>query len=180
MCVATSGPGATNLVTGIANAYLDSVPMVAITGQVPSAVIGTDAFQEVDTVGITLPVVKHSGHVMDPNELIPVMAEAFHLAQSGRPGPVLVDIPKDVLNAEAPACVPPNFEDQSHTDIDDASVARALDLLHTAKKPLIYAGGGIVLADAVDSFRSLQKKTQCPTVTTLKALGTLPGTHPFS
>ena len=109
VCVATSGPGATNLVTGIANAYLDSVPMVAITGQVPSAVIGTDAFQEVDTVGITLPVVKHSYRVMDPNELIPVMAEAFHLAQSGRPGPVLVDIPKDVLNAEAHPCVPPHF-----------------------------------------------------------------------
>ena len=179
VCVATSGPGATNLVTGIANAYLDSVPMVAITGQVPSAVIGTDAFQEVDTVGITLPVVKHSYRVMNPDDIVPVMAEAFYLAQSGRPGPVLVDIPKDVLNTETHPCVPPTFADDEYRKIDDASIARALDLLHTAKRPLIYAGGGIVLADAVTQFRNFVEKTQCPTVTTLKAIGTLPGTHPL-
>ena len=180
VCVATSGPGATNLVTGIANAYLDSVPMVAITGQVPSAVIGTDAFQEVDTVGITLPIVKHSYRVMDPNELIPVMAEAFHLARSGRPGPVLVDIPKDVLNAEAQSFAPSQKTvAPARAEMDPHSVGKALDLLHSAKRPLIYAGGGIVLAEAVDAFRRFVNLTGCPTVTTLKALGTLPGDHPL-
>ena len=149
--------------------------MVAITGQVPSAVIGTDAFQEVDTVGITLPVVKHSYRVMDPNQLIPVMAEAFHLASSGRPGPVLVDIPKDVLNAPAQAFVPEDFTPSEPAEVEAASVSRALDLLHSAARPLVYAGGGIVLAGAVEQFREFVYKTQCPTVTTLKALGTLPG-----
>ena len=175
VCVATSGPGATNLVTGIFNAYLDSVPMVAITGQVATGSIGTDAFQEVDIYGITLPIVKHSFLPRTPGELPQVMHEAFRIARSGRPGPVPVDLPKDVQNGvadlellpkEAPGVRPPAPSPES--------IEKALELMRAAKKPLVYAGGGVGMADAIEEFRGFVKATQLPVIHTLKGLGGLP------
>ena len=177
VCIATSGPGATNLVTGLANAFMDSVPLVAITGQVPTSLLGTDAFQEVDIFGITLPVVKHSFLVRCVEELAEVVHEAFRLARSGRPGPVLIDLPKDVANApcdlglsELPPC---DVTAPAPTDLLD----EARTLLASAKRPILYAGGGIVLGRAVDAFRCFVEKTRIPVTTTLKGLGVLPTDH---
>ena len=179
VCVATSGPGASNLVTGIADAMLDSVPMVCITGQVSTALMGTDAFQELDVYGLTLPIVKHSFLPRDVSELPNIMREAFRIARSGRPGPVLIDLPKDVqlgkadhltLLPPAPAETPeaaPEFE-----------LARALDLLNKSTKPVIYGGGGIGMGNAVESFRAFVEATRAPVVLTLKGLGALPTKHP--
>lgn len=178
VCLATSGPGATNLVTGIANAFLDSVPIVAITGQVPTALMGTDAFQEVDIFGMTLSVVKHSFVVRRRDDLPAVLGEAFRLARSGRPGPVLVDLPKDVASAESavdrfqaasePAPVPvPSPE----------SLGAARRLMAAAERPIVYAGGGIVLGSAVESLRRFVEATRLPVVTTLKGIGVLPSDH---
>ncbi|AXS84839.1 acetolactate synthase 2 catalytic subunit [Marinobacter sp. Arc7-DN-1] len=173
VCIATSGPGATNLVTGVANAHRDSIPMLVITGQVPSGLIGTDAFQETDVLGMTLGIVKHSYLVDDANALPAIMEEAMELAQSGRPGPVWIDVPKDLLLtevADAPFSQPEPRETAS-TDLTEA-----LAMLHAARKPLLYSGGGISLAHAEDSFRAFAEYSELPAVLTLKGIGN-PGKH---
>lgn len=178
VCVATSGPGATNLVTGIANAFMDSVPMVAITGQVPSPLLGTDAFQEVDVLGITMPVVKHSALVTDVEDLPRAVAEAFTVARSGRPGPVVLDVPKDVMNAAlAPRAIAAPVVDDPPAPTHSA-LAHARTLLRAAARPVAYVGGGVRLANAVSQLRRFVEVTGMPTVHTLKALGSLPGDHP--
>ena len=179
VCMATSGPGATNLVTGIANAFMDSIPMVAITGQVGTALIGTDAFQEVDIFGITLPVVKHSFIVNTSAELPRVVHEAFRIARSGRPGPVLIDLPKDIANTVSDYQIFTSQESEETPAASADSVARAVELMKSAKKPVIYAGGGIGLADAVSEFRSFVDATRIPVVATLKGLGVVPAKHEF-
>ncbi len=179
VCVATSGPGASNLVTGIADAMLDSVPMVCLTGQVPTHLIGTDAFQELDVFGLTLPIVKHSYLVRRVEDLPDVVREAFRIAREGRPGPVLIDLPKDVQVADAshlPDHVPAEVELPPAPA--DAALAEALAAIAGAEKPVIYGGGGIGLAGAGDVFREFVEATQIPTVLTLRGLGALPGGHP--
>jgi acetolactate synthase-1/2/3 large subunit len=176
VCMATSGPGATNLVTGLADAFMDSVPIVAITGQVPTTLMGTDAFQEVDAFGITMPVVKHSFKVTRPERLAECLWRAFRIATSGRQGPVLVDLPKDVANAE---CDEGRFEDSPRERIDGDSIERAAALLRQARRPILYAGGGIHQAGAVRDLRRLVARLQAPVVSTLKGLGALPSTHPL-
>jgi acetolactate synthase I/II/III large subunit len=178
VCMATSGPGATNLVTGIANAFLDSVPMVAITGQVPTHFIGTDAFQEVDIFGITMPVVKHSYIIRKIEDIPRVMQEAFNIARSGRPGPVLVDLPKDVATAkwETPEFPIPEYDEVDVADVRDIEEAR--QLMAQSQRPLIYAGGGIRIADACGEFRRFVEATGIPVVATLQGLGALPANHP--
>lgn len=176
--MATSGPGATNLVTGIADAFIDSVPIVAITGQVPTTLLGTDAFQEVDTLGITMPIVKHSFLVKDVMDLPTVVHEAFRIARSGRPGPVLIDLPKDVANADgAFMCVP--SEETTLPEPDEAALRRAAELLKRSRRPLIYAGGGIGIGKSVLDFRFFVRDTRIPVVSTLKGLGSLPTNHPL-
>jgi acetolactate synthase-1/2/3 large subunit len=178
VCLATSGPGATNLVTGIANAMLDSAPMVAITGQVATQFMGTDAFQEVDILGMTLPIVKHSWLVRDPADIPAIVEEAFHVAVDGRPGPVLVDLPKDVQNAlaedanwfQAPA---------AGVFLPDAGVlARVEAAIASARRPLLYVGGGVAMAGAVPALRAFARLTGIPAVATLKGLGALPTDDP--
>ncbi|MCB1041920.1 MAG: acetolactate synthase 2 catalytic subunit [Acidobacteria bacterium] len=178
VCLATSGPGATNLITGIANAFLDSVPMVAITGQVATPVLGTDAFQEVDVFGLTMPVVKHSFLTKTPADLGEALAQSFHLARSGRPGPVVVDVPKDVMLAKATSH--PVFEDTSDQPLPDpAAIRKANQLLESCRRPLIYSGGGVSMGQALSAFRDLVARTGIPVVTTLKGIGNLPGDHPL-
>lgn len=178
VCVATSGPGATNLVTGIANAFLDSVPVVAITGQVSSALLGTDAFQEVDIFGITMPVVKHSFLVRRVTDLPHVVREAFRVAASGRPGPVLIDLPKDVASATADGLEPLDPEPPEPPPAPDpGALRRAVELLRECRRPVLYAGGGIGIARAVTEFRELVDTTRIPTVSTLKGLGVLGSEH---
>jgi acetolactate synthase-1/2/3 large subunit len=181
VCMATSGPGATNLVTPLADAYMDSVPMVAITGQVPRPSIGNDAFQEADITGITMPITKHSYKVMDPAEIPTVIAEAFHIATTGRPGPVLVDIPKDVLQEQT------SFEWPSAIDLpgyrptprpQQRFIRAAADLIRSARRPVIYAGGGIVKGRASEELLRLAEATGAPVVTTLMARGAFPDMHP--
>ncbi len=179
VCVATSGPGASNLVTGIADAMLDSVPMVIITGQVATPLMGTDAFQELDVFGMTLPIVKHSFLLRSVDELPNVVAEAFRIARSGRPGPVLIDLPKDVQIGDAAhlgAHIP------STADVMPACADHALHeaaaLISQAERPVVYGGGGIILGDALEAFREFADLTQIPTVLTLRALGALPPAHP--
>jgi acetolactate synthase-1/2/3 large subunit len=181
VCVATSGPGASNLVTGIADAMLDSVPMLVITGQVPTTLMGTDAFQEIDVFGMTLPIVKHSFLPRRVDELPHMLREAFRLARSGRPGPVLIDLPKNVQTADA-AHLPmhaPAVPDPLPV-ADRPSLVAAMELLAKARKPLVYGGGGIALGDAVPEFRTFVEATNVPTVLTLKGLGALPATHPLN
>ncbi len=181
VCVATSGPGASNLVTGIADAMLDSVPMVCITGQVGTPLMGTDAFQELDVFGMTMPIVKHNFLPRSVNDLPNVVREAFRLAREGRPGPVLIDLPKDVQIADAshlPAHVPAVVD--AVPGASDAALHAALAQLALAQKPVIYAGGGIALGNAVEAFRTFVDATQIPTVLTLKALGALPHAHPLN
>jgi acetolactate synthase-1/2/3 large subunit len=176
----TSGPGATNAVTGIADAFLDSVPLVVITGQVPSPLIGTDAFQEVDTFGITLPIVKHSYLVKDVNTLEAIVDEAFHLAQSGKPGPVVIDIPKDVT---AHLCDNPRklhedllFEEKEKS-VDAETVEKICAKILKAKQPVLYIGGGIVTSDASDEILQLAELLQLPVTPTLMGLGGFPSAH---
>jgi len=179
VCVATSGPGASNLVTGIADAMLDSVPMVCLTGQVATAMMGTDAFQEIDVFGMTLPIVKHSWLVRSVDELPEAVREAFRVAREGRPGPVLIDLPKDVQVADAshlPAHVPAPVAPVPAPD--SAALERALQMIAQAQQPVIYGGGGIALAGAVDEFRQLVENSRIPTVLTLHGLGALPTGHP--
>ena len=176
---ATSGPGATNLVTAIADAYLDSVPVVFVTGQVTSDLMGTDAFQEVDIFGITLPIVKHSYIARDPADIPGMVAEAYFIAAEGRPGPVLIDLPKDVANAlttERHKWRPyPKVKPQmGQSDY----ISKAEDLIKNSKKPLFYIGGGIAQGDGVQELRDLVDRTNIPVVSTLKGLGSLPSDHP--
>ncbi|UAB70324.1 acetolactate synthase 2 catalytic subunit [Vibrio sp. SCSIO 43132] len=173
VCMATSGPGATNLVTGLADAFLDSVPLVAITGQVASSHIGTDAFQEMDVIGMSLACTKHSYLVTDINELAPTLAEAFEVAKTGRPGPVIVDIAKDVQLAQAPTEILPHFEPPAIPVVDPKAVAQAQELLSKATRPVLYVGGGVQLAKATESVREFLRLNPMPSVSTLKGLGTI-------
>ncbi len=181
VCMATSGPGATNLVTPIADAYMDSVPIVAITGQVPSAAIGTDAFQEADISGITMPIVKHNYLVTDPAEIPRVIAEAFHLAGTGRPGPVLVDISKDALAAQTTFEWPDKINLPGYrptTTPHNKQVKEAAKLIAKSKRPVLYVGGGIVRSGASAELLELAEMTGIPVVTTLMARGAFPDSHP--
>jgi len=185
VCMATSGPGATNLVSAIADAYMDSVPLVAITGQVKREFIGKMAFQETDFFGMTLPVVKHSYLVMDVNEIPRIFKEAFHLARTGRPGPIVIDIPKDIqqmrFKPEFPAAV--EFQNpilgQAHLASDE-TLRKVLGFVASAKRPVIYAGGGIVSADAHKELREFAEKTNIPVATTLMGVGVFPETSSLS
>jgi acetolactate synthase-1/2/3 large subunit len=177
VCIATSGPGATNLVTGIANAFLDSVPMVAITGQVASPLMGTDAFQEVDIFGITLPIVKHSFLIRRTADIPRVFAEAFRIASSGRPGPVLIDLPKDVgVMAAAPE--PFELPEEPQQELDGAAIVAANALIAEAKSPVLYFGGGVAIARAERALREFAERSGIPAVGTLKGLGAIPTDHP--
>jgi acetolactate synthase-1/2/3 large subunit len=180
VCFATSGPGATNLVTGLASAWMDSVPMVAVTGQVNTFAIGGDAFQEADVTGITLPVTKHNWLVMDAHDIPQVIKEAFHIATTGRPGPVVVDIPKDVLQATTEWWYPDSVDLPGYrprTFGDPREVRRAAEMILDARKPIIYAGGGLVKSFAADELRELAELTGIPAVTTLMARGIIPDDH---
>ncbi|MEV6927143.1 acetolactate synthase large subunit [Dactylosporangium sp. NPDC051485] len=181
VCMATSGPGATNLVTPIADAYMDSVAMVAITGQVASQSIGTDAFQEADIAGITLPITKHNYLVKSGEELPRVLAEAFHLAGTGRPGPVLVDIPKDVLQNKTTFKWPPVLELPGYHPTlhpHGKQIREAARLIAAAKRPVLYVGGGVIKAHASEVLLKLAELTGAPVVTTLMARGAFPDSHP--
>src|SRR5476651_1695455 len=185
VCMATSGPGATNLVTCIADAYMDSIPLVAITGQVFQQFIGKGAFQETDFFGMTLPVVKHSYLVMDVHELPKVFKEAFHLARSGRPGPVVIDIPKDVQQAKFQPVFPAGVEFRSSyatatQHATDEQLKPVLALIAEARRPVIYAGGGIISAEGHRELRAFAEKTNIPVATTLMGVGAFPESHPLS
>ncbi|MGI6777961.1 MAG: biosynthetic-type acetolactate synthase large subunit [Acetivibrionales bacterium] len=178
VCIATSGPGATNLVTGIATAYMDSVPVVAITGQVATPLLGKDSFQEVDITGITMPITKHNYIVKDVNKLADIIREAFFIAREGRPGPVLIDICKDVTAAVA------EFENKPLMDIPDIPVMvsedeieRAASIINNSKKPVIFSGGGVSIAGASREVFELAEKADIPVTTTLMGLGSFPGEH---
>lgn len=179
VCMACSGPGATNLVTAIADARLDSIPLICITGQVPSSMIGTDAFQEVDTYGISIPITKHNYLVRDIAELPQVISDAFRIAQSGRPGPVWIDIPKDVQTAEIEIDVLPEPGERAPApEFSAESVRDAAAMINAAKRPVLYLGGGAI--NAADEIRQFAEKANLPTTMTLMALGMLPKAHPLS
>ena len=183
VCIATSGPGATNLVTGIANAFMDSSPMVAITGQVARPFIGKDAFQEADITGITLPITKHNYFVSDAIELARTVKEAFYIAQTGRPGPVLIDIPKDVQEEEVEFVYPEKVNLPGYKFISrghSVQVKRAAGLINEAERPLIIAGRGIIISQAHDELKELAEKAQIPVVNTLLGLGSFPQNHVLS
>lgn len=181
VCLVTSGPGATNIVTGLATAHMDSIPIVALTGQVPTANIGNDAFQEADTTGITRPVTKHNFIVKNPNELPLVMKNAFYIATTGRPGPVLVDIPKDTTTAEIEFEYPekvkiPGYNPTLKGNI--RQIKRVMETIKNARRPLIYAGGGIIASGASEELKKFVKITGIPVTLTLMGLGAFPGTEP--
>ncbi|MEI6694056.1 MAG: acetolactate synthase large subunit [Actinomycetes bacterium] len=181
VCMATSGPGATNLVTPIADAYMDSVPIVAITGQVPSTSIGTDAFQEADIRGITMPITKHSFLVTDPAQIPRAVAEAFHIASTGRPGPVLVDVSKDALQALTTFAWPANIDLPGYRPVTKPhakSVREAARMMMEAQRPVLYVGGGVIKAGAHRELLELAQLTGIPVVTTLMARGAFPDSHP--
>jgi acetolactate synthase-1/2/3 large subunit len=182
VCMATSGPGATNLVTPIADAYMDSVPIVAITGQVTSAAIGTDAFQEADIAGITMPITKHNFLVTDPADIGRTIAEAFHIASTGRPGPVLVDIAKDALQNQVDFIWPQPMQLPGYRPAirpHAKQIREAARLLASARRPVLYVGGGVIKARAAAELRTLAELTGAPVVTTLMAKGALPDSHPL-
>lgn len=183
VCIATSGPGATNLVTGIANAYMDSIPLVVITGQVPTTMVGTDAFQEVDITGITIPITKHNYLVKDASKIPLIIKRAFHIASTGRPGPVLIDLPKNVLQEKISCTNPsdlkllgykPNYKGHK------SQIAMACDLIMKAKQPVIYAGGGVIASNGSDVLYKLAERISTPVACTLMGLGGFPGCHPLS
>ena len=203
VCIATSGPGATNLVTGIATAYMDSIPIVAITGNVPTSLLGKDSFQEVDIAGVTMPIVKHNWIVKDVNELAEIVREAFIVAASGRPGPVLIDIPKDITaklaewnpasqhspkasaadSANAPVALARANRLSARIaqhDVADKDIAGAVELLTSAKRPFIYAGGGVIISDACKELTALVDRLNAPVALSLMGLGALPSTHPLN
>jgi len=179
-CLVTSGPGATNTVTGIASAYMDSIPIVVLTGQVPTALIGNDAFQEADIVGITRPCTKHNYLVKDVKDLARTIKEAFHVARSGRPGPVLVDLPKDVVQAKAEFNYPSEVKMASYNPTVSAhlgQVEKAYKLIREAQRPVIYAGGGVIASGAAAELTKLAETLSIPVTCTLMGLGGFPGTH---
>src|SRR4051812_39082657 len=182
VALVTSGPGVTNAVTGIATAYMDSIPMVIITGQVPTHAIGLDAFQECDTVGITRPIVKHNFLVKDVRHMADVMKKAFHIARSGRPGPVVVDVPKDVsFDKTTYTGYPDKVEMRSYNPVrkgHGGQIRKALQLLMTAKRPYIYTGGGVILGNASQELRTLVDMLGAPCTNTLMGLGAYPGSDP--
>ena len=183
VALVTSGPGATNTVTGIASAYCDSIPMVVFTGQVPTMLIGNDAFQEVDIVGITRPVTKHNYLVKSGEDLIPTIREAFHLARSGRPGPVLVDLPKDVISAVINYTEPQPIKMRTYKPTYEphpGQIEKACRTILKAKKPVLYVGGGVINANASEAVTELAKKLDIPVTMTLMGLGGFPGTDPLS
>ena len=183
VCMATSGPGATNLVTGIADAFMDSIPLVAITGQVPQEMIGRGAFQETDVFGMTLSMVKHSYLVWDINEIPRIVKEAFHIAKSGRPGPVLIDIPKNIQNQTAQPIFPKEVNlrgYQPEKKADDVALNELIGMLGQAKKPMIYCGGGVISGDASKELLEFAERTQIPVATTLMGIGSFPENHPLS
>ena len=183
VCMATSGPGATNLVTALCDAYMDSVPLVAITGQVPSWAIGSDAFQEADTTGITMPVTKHNELVLDVDRIPGAVAEAFHIAASGRPGPVLVDVPKDILQATTEWAWPSTTDLPGYRPVtrpNGKRVREAAALLRAARRPVLYVGGGVTKAGAEAALRELAEASGAPVTTTLMARGAFPDSHPLA
>jgi acetolactate synthase-1/2/3 large subunit len=183
VCFATSGPGATNIVTGIATAQADSAPMVAITGQVPSKMIGRDAFQESDIIGITNPIVKNAFQPMSPEEIPEVVKKAFFIASTGRPGPVLIDIPKDVQQNEAEIHFPSEIKIRGYhpwVDPDISSIERAIEMLLSAERPVILAGGGVIISSAFAELQSIAELLMIPVVTTFKGKGAFPENHPLS
>ncbi|OCL19433.1 acetolactate synthase 2 catalytic subunit [Gilliamella sp. wkB171] len=186
VCIATSGPGATNIITGLADALIDSVPIVAITGQVPNKLIGTDAFQEVDVLGLSLACTKHS-YLIDQAENLPnILEEAFYLANSGRPGPILIDVPKDIQLADlnyqkylSPITTQRNLTNTSKSNISPADIELAKTMISQAKKPMLYIGGGVGLSGAIDELRQFMNFTQIPSVSTLKGLGAADINNPY-
>ncbi len=180
VCFATSGPGATNLITAIADARLDSIPIVAITGQVPHSMIGTDAFQEVDTYGMSLPITKHNFLVRSPEELLTVIPEAFRIAASGRPGPVLIDVPKDVQAKQIEVdSWPEPGKKEAFPSFDKEALKKAAEMIEAAERPVLYAGGGIMHADCADALIRMAEKGSIPTTLTLMGLGLMPTDHPL-
>ncbi len=183
VCLATSGPGATNLVTGIATAYMDSVPIVAITGQVPRSMIGNDAFQEANITGITLPITKHNYLVQDSKDIPRIFKEAFYIARTGRPGPVLIDIPKDtqveLIEFEYPQEVKLRGYKPTYAG-NEQQVKKAASLILQAEKPILYVGGGIIFSDACEELRTLAEGILAPVTTTLMGMGAFPSNHPLS
>ena len=183
VCMATSGPGATNLVSGIADAYMDSVPLIAITGQVPQAMIGKGAFQETDIYGMTLPVVKHSYLITDINDIPRIVKEAFHIAQSGRPGPVLIDLPKNVQQARTQPVFPKEVHLRGyHSDkrASDLELNEIIGLIEKSERPVLYCGGGIITGNASEELRKFAIAAQIPVTTTIMGCGAFPETHPLS
>ena len=180
VCLATSGPGATNLVTGIATAYMDSVPLVAITGNVPLSLLGKDSFQEVDIAGITMPITKHNFIVKDVKDLAEIVRKAFYIAQEGRPGPVLIDIPKDITaqKTEFQSAKPYQITRKTGT-ITDQAITRAIQLLKESRRPLIYAGGGVIQSGASAELCQFAERLNAPVSLSLMGLGGFPGTHPL-
>lgn len=182
VCMATSGPGATNLVTGIANAYMDSIPMVVITGQVPVSQIGTDAFQEVDITGITIPVTKHNYLIKDPKQMPQIIKKAFYIASTGRPGPVLIDLPKDVAQAKIKFAYPIDVQLPGYKPTykgHPAMIGQASKLIMESKRPVIYAGGGVRISNAAAELRNLAETISAPVTHTLMGLGCFPSEHPL-
>ena len=183
LCMATSGPGATNLLTGIADAFMDSIPLIAITGQVPQEMIGRGAFQETDMFGLTLPIVKHSYLVLDIREIPRVVKEAFYIATSGRPGPVVIDIPKNIQNQQIEPVFPETITLRGY-DVDkratDGQLDEVINLIGQARAPMIYCGGGIISSEASPALLEFVERTQIPVATTLMGIGSFPETHPLS
>jgi acetolactate synthase I/II/III large subunit len=179
VCIATSGPGATNLLTSLADAKLDSVPLVVITGQVARTAMGSDAFQEVDVLGLSLSICKHSMQVMEPADLQPMLSRAFAIAKDGRPGPVLVDIPKDIQMGFVPEDCPQQSDEHPLPQADSAAIQRASQLLEQSQRPVIYIGGGVGMADAVPQLRDFIGRIDLPQVSTLKGLGSADHHHPL-
>ncbi len=180
VCMATSGPGATNLLTGIADAFMDSVPLVAITGQVPQAMIGRGAFQETDIFGMTLPVVKHSWLITDINDIPRIVKEAFHVAQSGRPGPVLIDLPKNIQQQRAQPVFPKEIQLRGYDPdkrASDLELNEIIGLIEKSERPVLYCGGGIITSNASDALREFVGHTQIPVTTTIMGVGAFPETH---
>ncbi|HBC85420.1 MAG TPA: biosynthetic-type acetolactate synthase large subunit [Lentisphaeria bacterium] len=183
VCMATSGPGATNLITGIADAYMDSIPLVAITGQVSSLLIGKNAFQEIDIMGMTRPIVKHSYLVLDANEIPKVFAEAFYLANSGRPGPVLIDLPKNVQQQICTPVFPEKTTIRSYRvshEVKSSDIEAIRNAIEKCRKPCIYAGGGIITSGASAALRKFAESYNIPVTTTLMGIGCFPEDHPLS
>ena len=183
VCFATSGPGATNIVTGIATAQADSAPMIAVTGQVPSKMIGRDAFQESDIIGISNPIVKYAFQPQDPAEIPEVVKKAFYISATGRPGPVLIDIPKDVQQNEVEMNFPENIKIRGYhpwVDPDIREIERAIEMLLSAERPIILAGGGVIISGAFAEIQSIAELLMIPVVTTFKGKGSFPENHPLS